>query len=86
MVRCLDDGVLVGDPVDLALRLWAAAHGVAALLVAKPHFPWPPDVDAFIDRTVVMAGFGLVLEGHLDAQGLELPQLLQALGTVGRPG
>jgi AcrR family transcriptional regulator len=54
---CLETGVFEGDAVELALGLWAAAHGVASLLVAKPYFPWP-DLDAFIDRTVCMAGIG----------------------------
>jgi AcrR family transcriptional regulator len=55
---CTDVGIYDGDAVEIALSLWAAAHGVAALLVAKPYFPWP-DVDAFVDRTVCMAGIGL---------------------------
>jgi AcrR family transcriptional regulator len=55
---CVDAGVLEGEPVELALSLWAAAHGVAALLIAKPYFPWP-DVEGFVDRTICMAGMGL---------------------------
>lgn len=62
---CVDARVLEGDPVELALSLWAAAHGVAALLVAKPYFPWP-DIDAFVDRTVCMAGVGLAAVSRLD--------------------
>lgn len=62
---CLDAGVFEGDEVELALGLWAAAHGVASLLVVKPYFPWP-DLDAFIDRTVCMAGIGLAAMARLD--------------------
>ena len=62
---CIEQGVLEGEPVELALGLWAAAHGVAALLVAKPYFPWPP-LDAFIDRTICMAGLGLAAGARLD--------------------
>src|SRR5690242_20670869 len=29
-----------GDPVDKALELWTAAHGVAALLISRPYLPW----------------------------------------------
>lgn len=29
-----------GDPVPIVLELWAAAHGIAALLLAKPYLPW----------------------------------------------
>ena len=55
---CVRAGVFEGEPAELALSLWAAAHGVAALLVAKPYFPWP-DVEAYVDRTICMAGIGL---------------------------
>ena len=62
---CIEAGVFEGDPVEHALGLWAAAHGVASLLVVKPYFPWP-DLDAFIDRTVCMAGIGLAAMARLD--------------------
>lgn len=29
-----------GDTVAMALQLWVAAHGVASMLVTKPHLPW----------------------------------------------
>ncbi|MFI1464570.1 TetR/AcrR family transcriptional regulator [Nocardia carnea] len=29
-----------GDPTPLVLELWAAAHGIASLLLAKPFLPW----------------------------------------------
>lgn len=29
-----------GDPMPLVLDLWAAAHGIASLLLAKPFLPW----------------------------------------------
>jgi AcrR family transcriptional regulator len=28
------------DPVRVGLVLWTAVHGLASLLIAKPHFPW----------------------------------------------
>lgn len=62
---CIDARVFEGEPLELALGLWAAAHGVAALLVVKPSFPWP-DVDTFIDRTICMAGIGLAAMARLD--------------------
>jgi AcrR family transcriptional regulator len=74
---CLDAGVLEGEPVELALGLWAAAHGVAALLVAKPYFPWP-EIDAFVDRTICMAGLGLAAGARLDTS-LDLPALVERL-------
>ena len=80
--RCVQEGVYAGDPVELALGLWAAAHGVAALLVAKPYFPWP-DLDAFIDRTICMAGLGLAVGERLSCDGaLPLPELVRALNSL----
>ncbi len=74
---CVEQGVLEGDPVELGLGLWAAAHGVAALLVAKPYFPWP-DIDGFVDRTVCMAGLGLAVSTRLDPE-LPLAELVPKL-------
>jgi AcrR family transcriptional regulator len=50
-----------GDPTAVALQLWSAAHGVAALLIAKPHLPFG-DAEAFADRVL-----GAVFWGHLVA-------------------
>ncbi|MCW2606155.1 MAG: TetR family transcriptional regulator, partial [Frankiales bacterium] len=67
-------------PVELGLRLWAAAHGVAALLIAKPDFPWPADLDAFVDSTICMAGLGLAMQSRLTGlDDLPLPALLARL-------
>ncbi|MBW3656986.1 MAG: TetR/AcrR family transcriptional regulator [Gemmatimonadetes bacterium] len=83
--RCVQEGVYAGDPVELALGLWAAAHGVAALLVAKPYFPWP-DRDAFIDRTICMAGLGLAVGERLSCEGsVPLPDLVAVLDSLGGP-
>lgn len=41
------------DPSLLAEVLWAAGHGLVALLITKPHFPWS-DREALI-RTMVDA-------------------------------
>lgn len=80
--QCSVQGVYRGDPIELALGLWAAAHGVAALLIAKPHFPWP-DVDAFIDTTICMAGLGLAVTERLGCDGsVPLPMLVAALDCL----
>ncbi|WP_373140207.1 TetR/AcrR family transcriptional regulator [Mycobacterium marinum] len=64
----MDEGIYrADDPTTIALELWTAAHGVAALLVAKPHLPFG-DVAAFADRVL-----GAVLCGHMVA-GLVGPQ------------
>ena len=77
---CVDIGVLEGEAVELALGLWAAAHGIAALLIAKPYFPWP-DVDALVDRTICMAGIGLAAGARLDAS-LPLPDIVERLEAL----
>lgn len=58
----MDEGVYrTDDPTTVALELWTAAHGVAAILIAKPHLPFG-DVDAFADRVL-----GAILCGHMVA-------------------
>jgi AcrR family transcriptional regulator len=58
----MDEGIYRSDdPTKIALELWTAAHGVAAILIAKPHLPFG-DIDAFADRV-----FGTVLCGHMVA-------------------
>lgn len=80
--ECQVAGVYDGDPAEVALGLWAAAHGVAALLIAKPFFPWP-DVEAFVDRTICMAGLGLAVNERLPADtGLPLTELVRRLDLL----
>ena len=58
----MDEGLYrTDDPTTIALELWTASHGIAALLIAKPHLPFG-DVDAFADRVL-----GAVLCGHMVA-------------------
>jgi AcrR family transcriptional regulator len=64
VTACIGLGVLEGDPVELGLKLWAAAHGIASLLIAKPRFPWPP-VEELVDSTICMAGSGLAVGSRL---------------------
>lgn len=48
--RCMDARVIAeDDPFDVAVRLWAAVHGITSLFVSKPWFPWR-DRDALVDR------------------------------------
>jgi AcrR family transcriptional regulator len=37
------------DPTTLALELWTAVHGVAAMLIARPYLPWG-GAEQFADR------------------------------------
>lgn len=41
----IDQGVYPpGDVVGGVLELWTAAHGVASLMISKPHLPWGDDL------------------------------------------
>lgn len=51
-----------GDPTTVALDLWAAVHGVAALLIAKPYLPFG-DREAFAERVLKAACTGQVVAG-----------------------
>lgn len=79
---CVAAGVFEGEPLHMAVRLWAAAHGIAALLVAKPYFPWPP-VEELVDSTICMAGLGLVLESRVrDLRDRPLDELVARVEAV----
>lgn len=77
---CLALGVLEGEPVQLGLQLWAAAHGVAALLIAKPLFPWPP-LEEFVDAAICTAGIGLAASSRVP-DGLTPAQLVRRLNKL----
>jgi AcrR family transcriptional regulator len=50
--KLMDDGIyLPDDPTTAALEFWSAAHGVAAMSIAKPHLPFG-DAEAFADRVL----------------------------------
>jgi AcrR family transcriptional regulator len=79
---CVAAGVFEGEPLHMAVRLWAAAHGIAALLVAKPYFPWPP-IDELVDSTIRMAGLGLVLESRIgDLRDRSLDDVVAHVGQL----
>jgi AcrR family transcriptional regulator len=80
--ECVDAGIFEGAADELAMRLWAAAHGVAALLVAKPYFPWPP-LEEYIEHVVRMAGLGIALSSRVGECGeLSLDELVTRLNAV----
>lgn len=66
---CLDAGVLVGDPTRLTLQMLAALHGLVALYLARPDYPWPDDVETMADEVTRMAGLGSALAGRLRGPG-----------------
>lgn len=54
-----------GDPTMVALQLWTAAHGIAALLVSRPYLPWG-NVEEFADRAMAAACCGHVIAATID--------------------
>ncbi|HEY3737819.1 MAG TPA: TetR/AcrR family transcriptional regulator [Jatrophihabitans sp.] len=61
--ECIAAGIFPpGDPLPLALELWTSAHGVAALVIAKPYIPWG-DVETLARRALTAAGLGHAVEG-----------------------
>jgi AcrR family transcriptional regulator len=51
-----------GDSVAPALQLWAAAHGVASLLITKPYLPWG-DAEAFTNNVLRAVCIGQAVDG-----------------------
>ncbi len=59
--KLMDDGIYTpDDPTTVALEFWSAAHGVAAMLIAKPHLPFG-DAEAFADRVLCSVFWGHVV-------------------------
>jgi AcrR family transcriptional regulator len=59
----MDEGIFTrDDPTRVALELWTAAHGVAAMLIAKPYLPWG-DVEEFTDRVLGAVCCGQIVGG-----------------------
>ena len=74
---CVEAGVLEGQPLVLGLQLWATAHGLASLLIAKPGFPWPP-LEDLVDSTICATGLGLAALTRLPLD-LPLPEVVHRL-------
>jgi len=49
-----------GNTLGSALQLWATTHGVASLLVTRPHLPWG-EQEVFASRTLRAAYLGYAL-------------------------
>lgn len=73
-----------GDATGVALQLWSAAHGVASLLIAKPHLPFG-DADVFTDRVLCTVFSGNMVTGMVgaDATPQQVVERLTALRSKG---
>jgi AcrR family transcriptional regulator len=56
-----------GDATAMALELWTAAHGVAAMLIAKPYLPWG-DAEEFADRVLRAVSLGQIVAGMIGTE------------------
>ena len=67
--QCQQIGVFVSDddPVQLALSCWAAAHGIAALMIAHPWLM--RDAEPIFTRVIEGMGLGLAVRGRVDERG-----------------
>jgi AcrR family transcriptional regulator len=78
----MDEGICPpGDETTVALQLWSAAHGVASLLIAKPHLPFGDATD-FADRVLGAVFCGHIVEGLVgaDATPQQAVEWLMELG------
>ncbi len=64
--ECVAAGIFQGDPLAITFEMWAAAHGVAGLVIAKPYLPFG-DVEEFADRCLCVAALGHVVRPLLGA-------------------
>ncbi len=59
------DGILPeNDSTTVALELWTAAHGVAAMLISRPYLPWG-DAEEFADRVLKAIVVGEIVCGAI---------------------
>ncbi len=65
---CMDAGVFAkGDPLPVTLELWSAAHGVAALMIAKPFLPWGERLET-ANRVLRAAAIGRAVSDRLGGE------------------
>lgn len=84
VLECIEAGVFApGDPLTVTLELWAAAHGIASLMIAKPFLPWG-DRDALADRVLCAAAVGRAADDRLGGTP-STEQVLAWLGTHPSP-
>ena len=64
----------------MALELWTAAHGVAAMLISRPYLPWG-DVEEFADRVLKAVCFGHIASGAIEPDASPQERRRAAEGT-----
>ena len=56
-----------GDSTTFVMELWAAAHGVAAMLISRPYLPWG-DAEEFTDRVLTAMCAGHIVSDVIDPE------------------
>jgi AcrR family transcriptional regulator len=77
----VDEGIYPpGDATVMGLELLTVAHGVAALLIARPYLPFG-DAEEFTDRVLRSACFGRILLGTTgtDVEPQQAAELLKGM-------
>jgi AcrR family transcriptional regulator len=78
----MEAGLLrLGDPKRTTIGLWATAHGLTSLLIAKPGFPWG-DVIQLADQVLYGHMTGLLAPGVAESN----PRIAAVLAGDPRPG
>ncbi|HZZ97854.1 MAG TPA: TetR/AcrR family transcriptional regulator [Jatrophihabitantaceae bacterium] len=66
VVECIEAGIFAGgEELPITFDLWAAAHGVASLVIAKSYLPWG-SVEDFARRVLCAAAAGHVVATLID--------------------
>lgn len=79
----IDEGIYPPcDITESALELLAVAHGIAALLISRPYFPFG-DVEAFADRVLRAACAGRIALGALGVDTSPSEAITRLKGTLG---
>jgi AcrR family transcriptional regulator len=66
-----------GDPTSFVMELWAAAHGVAAMLISRPYLPWG-EAEEFTDRVLTAMCAGHIVSDVIDRE-LPAPEAVSKL-------
>jgi AcrR family transcriptional regulator len=62
-----EDIFAADDSTAVALELWTAAHGIAAMLISRPYLPWG-DAETFADRVLRAVVVGEIVSGAMGQQ------------------
>jgi AcrR family transcriptional regulator len=78
----MSEGVLPKhDSTTMALELWTAAHGVAAMLISRPYLPWG-EAEEFADRVLRTVVVGQIVSGAIGPTTDPLDVIAQLKGLL----